>query len=103
MHILIDTNIVIALEPASPDFMQPRTAVAAELDRVVTEGGNRLLLHPESLRELAGDRDPARRNFHAETPLARTPSWVRALLPKRSDAPNDVDVEPERPFDVLTL
>ncbi len=61
MNILIDSNIVISLEPTSPDYMEPRTAVAADLVRVVTEGGNRLLLHPESLRELAGDRDPVRR------------------------------------------
>jgi ribosomal protein S18 acetylase RimI-like enzyme len=54
MNILIDTNIVISLEPTSPDYREPRTAVAAELVRVATEGGNRLLLHPDSLRELAG-------------------------------------------------
>lgn len=60
MNILIDTNIVISLEPTSPDHLEARTAVAAELVRVVSEGGNRLLLHPESLRELAGDQDPVR-------------------------------------------
>lgn len=63
MNILIDTNIVISLEPTSPDRMEPRTAVAAELVRVVTDGGHRLLLHPESLTELAGDTNPVRRDL----------------------------------------
>jgi ribosomal protein S18 acetylase RimI-like enzyme len=61
MNILIDTNIVISLEPTSPDHMEPRTAVAADFVRVVMEGGGHLLLHPESLTELAGDADPIRR------------------------------------------
>lgn len=65
MNILIDTNIVISLEPTSPDHMKPRTSVAAAFVRVVSEGGHRLLLHPESLQELAGDKDPVRRAVRA--------------------------------------
>ena len=61
MNILIDTNIVISLEPTSPDDVEPRTGVAADFVRVVSEGGDRLLLHPASLQELAGDADPVRR------------------------------------------
>ena len=63
MNILIDTNIVISLEPTTSDYREPRTAVAAELVRVVTEGGNRLLLHPDSLRELAGFKDSEAREL----------------------------------------
>lgn len=63
MNILIDTNIVISLEPTGPDDVEPRTTVAADFVRVVSEGGNRLLLHPSSLHELAGDKDPARREL----------------------------------------
>lgn len=63
MNILIDTNIVISLEPTSPDDVEPRTGVAANVVRVVSEGGDRLLLHPASLNELAGDADPVRREM----------------------------------------
>jgi ribosomal protein S18 acetylase RimI-like enzyme len=63
MNILIDTNIVISLEPTSPDDVEPRTGVAADFVRVVSEGGDRLLLHPASLQELAGDADPVRRGM----------------------------------------
>jgi ribosomal protein S18 acetylase RimI-like enzyme len=65
MNILIDTNIVISLEPTSPEHMESRTATAADFVRVASEGGHRLLLHPASLRELAGDKDPARRTVRA--------------------------------------
>ncbi len=61
MNILIDTNIVISLEPTSPGDVEPRTGAAAELVRVVGAGGHHLFLHPESLSELAGDPDPQRR------------------------------------------
>lgn len=63
MNILIDTNIVISLEPTAPEHAEPRTATAASLVRVVSEGGHRLLLHPESLRELAHDIDQRRRDL----------------------------------------
>jgi ribosomal protein S18 acetylase RimI-like enzyme len=65
MNILIDTNILISLEPTSPDYVEERTPVAAHLVRVVSEGGNRILMHPESLRELAGDQDPVRRSMRS--------------------------------------
>jgi ribosomal protein S18 acetylase RimI-like enzyme len=63
MNLLIDTNIVISLEPTSPGDIEPRTRVAAELLRLVGAGGHHLFLHPESLRELAGDKDPNRRSM----------------------------------------
>jgi ribosomal protein S18 acetylase RimI-like enzyme len=61
MNILIDTNIVISLEPTSPTDVEPRTRVASELVRFAGAGGHHLFLHPESLRELSADRDPDRR------------------------------------------
>jgi GNAT superfamily N-acetyltransferase len=65
MHILIDTNILISLEPTRPDDIESRTGVAADFVRVVAEVGDRLLMHPASLQELAGDRDPLRREMRS--------------------------------------
>jgi len=61
MNILIDTNVVIPLEPTCPEHVEAKTALAADFVRAASSGGHRLLLHPESLRELAGDRDATRR------------------------------------------
>jgi len=61
MNILIDTNIVISLEPTRPDDLELGARVATELVRLVGVGGHRIFIHPESLRELAGDKDPRRR------------------------------------------
>jgi hypothetical protein len=63
MNILIDTNILISLEPTAPEHAEPRMATAASLVRIVSEGGHRLLLHPESLRELGRDTDQLRRDI----------------------------------------
>lgn len=65
MNILIDTNVVIPLEPTSPSHVEVTTGVAAELVRAVASGGHRLLLHPLSLAELARDKNASRQSTRA--------------------------------------
>lgn len=65
MNILIDTNIVIPLEPASAGDLETMSEAAADLVATAAAGGHRLFVHPQSLEELASDRDEARREMRA--------------------------------------
>lgn len=58
MRILIDTNVLIPLEPTSHENLEPGSRVAAQLVRAINDDHNhRLLIHPSSLRDLARDSD----------------------------------------------
>lgn len=63
MRFLIDTNILIPLEPTAASNVESGTARAANLARLVSEGNHRLLLHPESATDIARDRDVDRRSL----------------------------------------
>ena len=58
---LLDANVLIPLEPTSPSELEADAPIAAEVVRRASELGFHLLVHPETIRELATDRDPARR------------------------------------------
>lgn len=62
MRLLVDTNILIPLEPATPEGAEPTTAIAAELVRLA-QGSHPIVVHPESLAELASDPDEHRRSL----------------------------------------
>jgi len=63
---LLDTNIVIPAEPTSPDFAECGTRAICALLGLLNSGGHRYFLHPASLRELATDKDPQRRQLRAD-------------------------------------
>ena len=58
---LLDANVLIPLEPTSPTEVERDTPFAAAMVQRATELGFRLLVHPETIRELASDPNPARR------------------------------------------
>ncbi len=62
MRLLVDTNILIPLEPTVPEGAEPTTAVAAELVGLA-QGAHLILVHPKSLAELASDPDARRRHL----------------------------------------
>ena len=54
---LMDANVLIPLEPTSPSDIEPGTDIAAEIVRRANTLGAHLLVHPETIRELASDRN----------------------------------------------
>lgn len=58
MKFLIDTNILIPLEPTSPSNAEATTEQAIRLVRLVAENGHQIYLHPASLTDLSGTRIP---------------------------------------------
>lgn len=63
MKFLLDTNLLIRLEPTAPQAVEAGTQVAIELIRLVSEGGHQPYIHPASLLDLASDRDESRRSL----------------------------------------
>lgn len=61
MRFLIDTNVLIPLEPTAPADIEAGTARAAAFVRLANQGRHGLLLHPECATEIGRDRDPDRR------------------------------------------
>lgn len=60
MRLLLDTNILIPLEPTSLDDVEPNTKACAELYRLCNESGNQLLIHPAIEHDLTKDRNSKR-------------------------------------------
>ena len=58
---LLDANVLIPLEPTSPADLERDTPLAVEIVQRATALGFHLLVHPETIRELATDPRPARR------------------------------------------
>ena len=67
---LLDANVLIPLEPTSPTDVERDTPLAVEIVQRAAALGFHLLVHPETIRELATDPNPARRGAR------------QALLPK---------------------
>jgi GNAT superfamily N-acetyltransferase len=62
MRFLIDTNILIPLEPAGPGALPEKTPEAVEFSRLVTEVGSQLVIHPDQKEDILRDKDDDRRN-----------------------------------------
>ena len=60
MNLLLDTNVLIPLEPASGG-LQLGTPLAAELAMLANRGGHSLYLHPAVRVDIERDRNPSRR------------------------------------------
>jgi GNAT superfamily N-acetyltransferase len=72
MKFLIDTNILISLEPTSDTTIEPGAQEATEVARLIQQSGNRIVVHPHVLTDIARDRDQQRRT-HREHVLKKYP------------------------------
>lgn len=61
MNFLIDTNILISAEPTRSEDVEHRTPVTAQLLGAISQGQHGVFVHPASVDEVAGDKDPLRR------------------------------------------
>jgi len=66
LRLLIDTNVLIALEPVTLGDREKGLANAAELNRLASGQGHQLCVHPETARELGRDRDEARAGIRGQ-------------------------------------
>lgn len=60
MKLLIDTNVLIPLEPGSTKDLEPMTSVAADLVRTAQQIGATVYLHPIQRKDIEQDKDPDR-------------------------------------------
>jgi len=60
MRLLIDTNVLIPLEPTQHDDVEPGSRAAASLIRIAHQAGHTVLIHPSSLVDLQRDSNPGR-------------------------------------------
>lgn len=77
MDFLIDTSVLIPAEPTSSSDVEDMTPVLAEFLRLVQRTGSRAWQHPDAFRELANDRDSARRKLRST--LARKYMWIEPV------------------------
>lgn len=96
IKILIDTNILIPLEPTAHDQAKINTERAVELQRLATTIGAQLWLHPAQLIDIENDHDEARKRVFRmlarkypqleipalTTPFEPTNDWVDEQLIK---------------------
>lgn len=64
MRFLLDTNIVIAAEPATAKDVELATEIVIEFLKLAHAGGHQLQIHPETVAEMGGDGDTTRRELH---------------------------------------
>jgi GNAT superfamily N-acetyltransferase len=63
MRFLLDTNVVIALEPTAPDAVEPGTAGAIDFAKLAAEGKHELTIHPAIEADYNRDPRQARRDL----------------------------------------
>ncbi len=63
MKFLIDTNILIPLEPTSPSNVTATTPQAAELARIVQTANHQMFVHPDQRLDIERDTDEKRRGY----------------------------------------
>lgn len=66
MRILIDTNIFIPLEPASPADLEVTTPMASQLLATASTEGAQVLVHPSSIVDIRRDRNESRRELRLQ-------------------------------------
>jgi GNAT superfamily N-acetyltransferase len=63
LKLLIDTNVIIPLDPTSPGDLHDNTQVATELQNLAYEVHAQLWVHPAASKDLSRDPDPVRRDL----------------------------------------
>jgi hypothetical protein len=85
MKFLIDTNILISLEPTSDTAIEPGAREAAEVARLIQQSGNKIMVHPHVLADIARDGDLERR-AHRQHVLRKYPALDGAPQLTTADA-----------------
>lgn len=65
MKFLLDTNVIIPAEPTSTDDVEATTPVVTELLGLLVQGRHEVFIHPDSVREIEGDRRLERRELRS--------------------------------------
>lgn len=65
MNVLLDTNLLIRLEPTSRGDVELGFENAVKLVRLLQEGGHRIFRHPVLDREVLGDRNTDRADLRS--------------------------------------
>lgn len=86
MKLLIDTNIVIPLEPGSTADLEPSTVLAVEFHRLAAKAGHQLFVHPLIRLDIDRDRDSARAHLRRQligkySQLNNPPTIVQRPIP----------------------
>ncbi|MFN2427251.1 MAG: GNAT family N-acetyltransferase, partial [Candidatus Binatia bacterium] len=63
MKFLLDTNAIIPAEPTAVDDVETATPVVAEMLGLLARGRHEVFVHPDSVREIGGDRRRERREL----------------------------------------
>jgi hypothetical protein len=63
LTILLDTNVLIPLEPTSPAEVEPGSPLAFKVANLALQVGAGLFLHPAQIDDLQADKDEARRTL----------------------------------------
>ncbi len=66
MKFLVDTNILIPLEPTSPADVEATTEPAVRFVRLISENAHQICVHPASLVDLSKDKDGDRRTLRVQ-------------------------------------
>jgi GNAT superfamily N-acetyltransferase len=86
MRFLLDTNIVIKLEPKSPELAEADIDAALEVQRLVSRGNHSLLIHPAIHHDIDRDTDPERQ---------RRTRFLLQRYPELQSPPSSRQVETE--------
>jgi len=92
MKLLIDTNIVIPLEPTGRADLHVNTATAAAFAQAAMAGGHQLFVHPAIDEDIARDKNAERRELRS----ALLAKYMRLVHPPSSSAVNAVLGVPAR-------
>lgn len=60
MRFLLDTNVIVPVEPTGPDGIEPGTATIASLLESLQRGGHRYSIHPATFEDVRRDGDAIR-------------------------------------------
>jgi GNAT superfamily N-acetyltransferase len=93
MKLLLDTNIIISLDPKDLRAVEEGSAAAARLHQLALLGGHALFVHPYMSVDFGRDADVPRREFRElqlakYPPLANPPAISATISSKIGEAPS---------------
>lgn len=84
MKLLLDTNVLIPLDPSSMRDVEAGSAAAARLHQLALQERHSLFVHPNAVADFGRDTDPERRQFRelqlAKYPKLENPPSISAAL-----------------------